>query len=142
MIDRFKSKYKVDVNTGCWEWTAGSYNNKGYGSFWLNGSCKLAHRVSYELFKGSIGELSVCHLCDNPKCVNPDHLFLGSQDDNVKDMVMKGRVSKKLSYYDVKAIRMLYKQSFLTQKELANEFNVSAETVSGIVRRSSWRWVE
>lgn len=77
---------KFSVTPGCWNWTRGL--TKGYGQF----QRFRAHRFSYELYVGKITDgMSVLHRCDNPKCVNPDHLFLGTQDDNMKDMQRKGR---------------------------------------------------
>lgn len=86
------NKYEVNEITGCWEWKRAT-NNIGYGMFrWATGIMRTAHRVSYELFKGPIPKgLVVCHTCDNPKCVNPDHLWLGTMKDNHTDMVNKGR---------------------------------------------------
>jgi len=92
MIQRFKDKFIV-ANNGCWEWT-GCLDKKGYGQFYYKGKHRRAHRVSWALKYGEIppSELFACHKCDNPKCVNPDHLFLGTQSDNMKDMSRKGRV--------------------------------------------------
>lgn len=88
---RFAQKYEVNPVTGCWEWQACT-NNIGYGFIRDSGKMRTAHRVSYELFKGLIpaGKI-VCHTCDNPKCVNPDHLWIGTNKDNYDDMVRKGR---------------------------------------------------
>lgn len=88
--DRFWSK--VQKTDGCWEWT-GSRRPKGYGVFAVNGARReSAHRVAYALFIGPISAgFFVCHRCDNPRCVRPDHLFLGTQADNMRDMHAKGR---------------------------------------------------
>jgi len=97
--ERFEQKCEPVTETGCWIWT-GCYSGKGrtgYGLFHTKtvktgAKMKKAHRVSYELYKEEIPEgMLVCHKCDNPACVNPDHLFLGSHIDNMKDMISKGR---------------------------------------------------
>lgn len=92
MEQRFKKKYLINEHTDCWEWTA-AINNIGYGMFRFNNNgMRTAHRVSYELHKGPIPEGQVvCHTCDNPKCVNPDHLWTGTMKDNMRDMASKGR---------------------------------------------------
>lgn len=75
----------------CWEWSANSYSN-GYGQFQLNGKPHLAHRIAYELVNGPIPKgLVVRHKCDNPSCIKPEHLELGTQFDNIRDMVKRGR---------------------------------------------------
>ena len=79
------------IDQGCWNWTAYK-NNEGYGRLRAGGEKVLAHRLSYSIFKGEIAEgLFVCHTCDNPACINPEHLFLGTHQDNVSDCVAKGR---------------------------------------------------
>lgn len=92
-LERFKKLVAIDSN-GCWIWT-GSKNNKGYGYFglkesngWVN---RLAHRVSYSHFKDDCSGMFVYHKCDVPACCNPDHLFLGTQKENMADMLSKGR---------------------------------------------------
>lgn len=93
--ERFEEKFKINEETGCWEWQ-GSLNNCGYGFFAIkSGFQKTAHRASFELYIGTIPDkMKVCHECDNTLCVNPNHLFLGTQQDNMDDMYKKGRRKK------------------------------------------------
>ncbi len=94
---RLKEKYKVNIDTGCWEYQANFYYN-GYAHIKFKNKTYNAHRFSYELHNGPIcDDLCVLHKCDNRKCINPEHLFLGSRDDNMKDMVSKNRQAKGIS---------------------------------------------
>lgn len=96
-MERFWSK--VNKTGGCWEWTAAA-NVKGYGRFMFEGRVQYAHRLSYAFAFGGISEgLLVCHRCDNPKCVNPAHLFLGTNMDNIQDCCAKGRHHKQSATY-------------------------------------------
>lgn len=85
------TKRSVQSETGCLEW-CGSKTPLGYGTMSFHGKREYVHRVSYILYKGVIPEdMCVCHSCDNPKCINPEHLWLGTQGDNMKDRDKKGR---------------------------------------------------
>lgn len=92
LLDRLLEKVEININTDCWEWIAGT-NNIGYGMIRDEKRMRTAHRVSYEEHyntKIPVG-LCVCHQCDNPRCVNPAHLWLGTHKQNSKDMLIKGR---------------------------------------------------
>ena len=91
--DRLLRAVKVNKSTGCWEWQ-GTRNKsgKGYGHLKIKGRTVSAHRVSFSTFKHEIPKgMLVCHKCDNPTCINPEHLFLGTPKDNVLDRDIKGR---------------------------------------------------
>jgi len=89
---------KVQKSDGCWLWTA-STDGKGYGKMLVDGGLQQAHRISWQLHTGiSPGALDVCHTCDNPPCVRPDHLFAGTALDNIMDMLSKGR---RPAHYDI-----------------------------------------
>lgn len=152
LITRFTEKYKVCSITGCWLWTA-SFGTAGYGQI-LNDRKKLegAHRVAYELYCGEIGDNFVLHKCDNKACVNPDHLFLGSQKDNVFDMDQKGRrksntpvgtkhVHHKLTENDVCEIRSKYMPRIYTLQDLADEYGVTKRNIYLIITKQAWRHV-
>jgi len=85
-----KTKYVINENTGCWTWT-GTTDNDGYGGY----NHQRAHRLFYELYKGTINNgFLICHTCDNPSCVNPDHLYEGTNQSNMDDMVLRDRSLK------------------------------------------------
>ena len=140
----------VSKTDSCWLWIGGK-QGQGYGLISRRDTRLLAHRFSWELHHGSIAEdMVVCHRCDNPICVNPAHLFLGTQKDNVRDMMRKDRHDHdglelgrgphpvKLNAAKVRAIRTKYATGMHTQRELAAEYSVSSSTVSRIVRQQSW----
>lgn len=137
---------KIDFN-GCWIWQK-SLHKDGYGNITYNEKANLVHRVAYQEFKGEVGELYVLHKCDVPACCNPDHLFLGTQDDNVKDCVNKERDNcgigernshDKLTESDVLEIIEKYKTGNYSQKELAEEFGINDRQISNIVTGKNWK---
>lgn len=92
ILERFEKCFIKGNENQCWEWQRAKIG-VGYGQFEIQGRCFRAHRLSYELYVAKIerSDLCVLHKCDNPGCVNPNHLFLGTADDNYRDMVAKGR---------------------------------------------------
>lgn len=148
-IDRFWDK--VDCSGECWEWIA-SIGSTGYGQFAKNNMPQKAHRVAWIITYGDIpSNLQVLHSCDNRKCVRPDHLFLGTQLDNMRDMISKGRSNHppnlgekhgmaKLSTQDVIAIRQLRGQK--TYKAIAEEFGVATSTIGMIMTGDNWRHIK
>lgn len=139
---RFMSKVRLDEATGCWEWAASKRGE--YGQFHLDGKVPHAHRVSYALRYGPIQDgLHVLHRCDNPGCVNPEHLFLGTQTENMADRDVKGRQAcqqgagnnhAKLTEDDVLAIRA----ASGTQQTIADRFGITRAMVSQIRLRKAW----
>jgi len=139
-IDRFWNKILIIPFHDCWEWLAGKDKN-GYGKITFNAKETRAHRLSYEIHYGVIPNgFFVCHKCDNPSCVNPKHLFLGSPLDNMQDMILKGRkiTSPKLSKTSVKEIRHKYAQGNISQIKLAKEYGVSQQVISAIILYKIW----
>lgn len=148
---RFNSKLGQIQTNGCIPWM-GSKNRSGYGEINLGkgrkGS-KFAHRLAYELRHGPIDPgLFVCHKCDNPECVNPDHLFLGTSRDNTMDMMAKGRgqhgnthCCAKLVESQVLEIRSRYIPRKVTYKALAAEYGVSATVIQYIIERRTWKHI-
>lgn len=136
----------------CWEWTA-YIHPTGYGVLSNRRRHFIkAHRLSYEIHKGKIPtDLCVCHSCDNRWCVNPEHLWLGTRQQNTADMMMKERdwhphgesISwAKLTDKNVKRIRKIYtKRGFYTLQKLADTFHVRPSTIYRIIKRSSWKHV-
>lgn len=145
-IQRFWNKVSISGEDQCWEWKAAT-QSKGYGSIGIGGGkTALAHRVAYEISNGEIpNEMHVLHKCDNRKCVNPKHLFLGTNEDNIKDKVQKGRQSKgekhgnsKLTVKEVRTIRKLHKDGDYSYRQLAERFQISPSYVGSIVREEYW----
>lgn len=138
VVARFWDKVDVRGEDDCWEWT-GSLT-RGYGHFKIDGKLWYAHRYSYEINAGPIGDLCVCHHCDNPCCVNPEHLFLGTTADNNRDRDNKGRGVtnnrlKVLTQDQADEIRIKSATGAYFHKELAKEYNVGQTTVIRVIHR-------
>ncbi len=152
-FNRFWQNVAFTANPNlCWNWTAAIYSiKKPYGIFYFNNKGYTASRVAYTFhFKEDPKELCVLHKCDNPKCVNPNHLFLGTNDDNVKDKVSKGRQAKnkcwnkgketnfrlwnnkncKASKEDFLEMKTLYEQNKMSTNELVKKFKISKQAIS------------
>lgn len=142
--DRFEQCFDKQEN-GCWIWNK-AVDTKNYGSFYFQGRLQTASRVSYILYIGLIPDnMCVCHQCDNPRCVNPKHLFLGTQHDNVQDMINKGRKNPAhgTKIYTAKLTETLV-LSIFNQKEkrasdLALEYNVCENTIHRIWNKQTWK---
>lgn len=157
--DIFRFRSKVKIRGKCWIW-AGAKNSDGYGSFKLNGRAEKSHRIAYILKHGSIPNgMHVLHRCDTPACCNPDHLFLGTHQDNIKDMDSKGRrgvavgdrngrrlhperwhvpwgdghSNTKLSEADLVTVREMLSVG-IAQKNIAERFNVSESLICQIAK--------
>lgn len=144
---------KVDKTPTCWNWT-GAKHSFGYGSVRISRRAYKAHRVSYEWLIGPIPEgMCLLHTCDNPMCVNPSHLQVGTKMDNTQDMMRKGRQKiigakgervhgSKLTPELVIKIRAEYRAGGVSQYRLAERYAVSQPAIGKIVRHENWRHVK
>ena len=138
--DRFFARF-VKLENGCWQWRAHT-DKDGYGVLPGDRKNTRAHRLSYELHKGQISDgFVICHHCDNPGCVNPDHLFVGTSKDNAQDALQKGRAyvgekngRSKLTKENIKEIL----SSELNGVQLAKKFGVTRSTINRVKRREAW----
>jgi len=165
VIDRFWAKVDIRGLNDCWLWQARTRSGYGYFQFSRETGRKigsrdiLAHRMSWVIEHGSIPDnMCICHRCDTPLCVNPAHLFLGTQRDNLFDMAYKGRSnlqglrrgspcgsknpSAKLGEEDVRQIRVDYASGICSQFVLAQTYGVSQSNISSIVRYKTWAILE
>jgi hypothetical protein len=155
LVDAFDSRYKKSNISECWEWK-GWKNKGGYGYFSFDGFKYAAHRHAYTLRNGSIPHgLMICHKCDNPSCVNPDHLFAGTNGDNVRDAYLKKRRNpvpidsmprgdncylSKLTEKDVIDIKKMFNDG-KRNTEIAKIYGVIHQTISCIRNNKTWKHV-
>ena len=149
--DRFMAK--VSKTDSCWLWT-GAIDRHGYGTFTLSDNKRLAHRVAYELFVGNIPhEMCVCHHCDNRPCVNPEHLWVGTNADNVSDKILKGRSNQpsrvgrnngrtKLSENDVAAARFISGFARVPARDIAFQLGISQSAARQLLSGDTWSHVK
>ena len=145
---RFWTKVDRRKSDECWPWLA-YRNGKGYGNFEHQYHTLRAHRFAWQLTRGPIPPgLLVCHSCDRPECCNPKHLFLGTNKDNQRDSVAKGRHihgvthgNARCTEDDVLAIRQKYAAGGVLQRELAAEFGVSRVHIGRIIRNCRWAYL-
>lgn len=140
--DKCRFMSYVKVTDECWIWM-GAVNRRGYGKLcFQKNNTDTAHRVSYKLFNGPIeNDLYVCHSCDNPACVKPGHLWLGTNKENMMDMVEKGRQHSRLQPKDILKIRELHEKFGVSQKKIMEQFKISCGYVSLILSRKAWKHV-
>jgi hypothetical protein len=142
--ERIEKKVERIPESGCWVWM-GTTTVRGYGQIEHKTKKLYAHRASYEAFVGEIPQgMYVCHTCDNVSCVNPNHLFLGTQKQNLQDMAKKGRSTRgeknpgaKLTEEQVNQIRTMDG----TCSFISKIFNVSSSAISAIKRKERWSYV-
>jgi hypothetical protein len=140
---------KVDMAGDCWLWMAYTNKKTGYGQYEYMGKMYRAHRFSWEQAFGAIpGGMCVLHRCDNPSCVNPSHLFLGTHLDNVHDRVVKGRSAKgeahglsKLTDGDVRQMRIEHSCG-ASYRALGRQYGVDRANVRSVVTGKTWSHVK
>jgi hypothetical protein len=138
-------RVSIDRSTSCWNW-AGTIEWKGYGRACISGKRGAAHRVMWAAFYGPIPEtMCVLHRCDNPRCVNPTHLFLGTVDDNNKDKKAKGRAtfgersgSTILTECDARKIIDMVRAGEISQRKIGAMFGICHSAVSQIASGKNW----
>lgn len=155
-IELFWSKVAITSDDKCWLWLA-SKNNKGYGQKMLNGQITLAHRIAWTLPNYIIPDgLFVLHSCDNPSCVNPKHLFIGTNQENMDDMVKKGRYivrdrtnskgeknsKHKLTALQVLEIRRCYEANEMNTPQLAVKYGVNKSSIARVINKKAWKDLE
>jgi len=140
----------VNKTDNCWLWSGAKKGSKNYGSFSIQGKDYRAHRVSYEHFYGQFNkDLNVLHHCDNPACIRPEHLFLGTHQENMIDKVNKNRQARnygelspthKLTLYEVNEIKQLLKLPYRGYiKNISKKYSVSVSCILDIKNGRTWK---
>lgn len=139
--ERFNSSYEIVTESGCWIWMR-SIDKDGYGIHYFNNKKESAHRKSYKLFKNEIPEkMLICHRCDNPSCVNPSHLFIGTAKDNAQDALKKKRnfIGSKNSRAILNEKNVIeIRNSNLSIRQLSEKYCVSVNVIKYARKKSSW----
>lgn len=143
-LEEIMSRYVVDEATGCWNYTGTPGAKYGVVTQFKNN--EKAHRASYRLHKGEVPQgVFVCHRCDNPRCINPDHLFLGTPAENSADMAAKGRSTQgerqPLSKLNAAQVEEIRARVDVAGRAFAKRFGVSEATVSMVRSGKTWRHV-
>ncbi|MCU4971844.1 HNH endonuclease [Halobacteria archaeon AArc-m2/3/4] len=139
--ERFWEKVDISAPDECWEWTSAPFET-GYGAFELGGA-KRAHRIAYRLTYGSIpDDLQINHMCDNRICVNPAHLYAGTQQENQQDVIRRKRRDDALTPAEVREIRDRYANEDIYQETLADEFGTTQSVISRVVRGDAYEYIE
>lgn len=160
-MHRFWKKVNKGTDNECWVWNARK-NHDGYGEFWYNNHTVKAHRMSWLLHNGLIpDDKCILHRCDNPPCVNPKHLWIGSLKDNTRDMISKSRQNfvgdfrhlprndyhgedrsnAKLNDEKVMLMRRLHKKSGLSTRKLAKMFSIGKSVAWSVIAQSRWKHI-
>jgi hypothetical protein len=139
----------VSNENGCWEWQGATHKKTGYGIITLDGEARTTHTVSYEQANGAIPDgLFVLHRCNNRVCINPEHLYIGTHDDNMRDMANAGSTkgaknpNAVLNDSNVKEIRKLINSKMITYADIAKRYSVKRQTIKDIALGRTWSWLK
>ena len=144
--EKIRENIKVSPDTSCWLWQ-GALHKQGYGRVWYKTKTLTAHRASFTAFKGEIAEgLVVRHTCDVPTCCNPEHLEVGTQQDNMDDKHTRGRAASGenngraiLTWKEVREIRASYIPRKVTRQYLAEKYGVTLAAIKDIIQNVTWK---
>lgn len=148
MKERFWKHVNIKSDNECWEWK-GNINRSGYGQFTIRHKNYRSHRIAYDLTYDTIPDgKQVLHHCDNRKCCNPNHLFLGTNQDNMMDAKIKGKFlgrdgknnsNSKFMDFEIMEIRNLYMSGLYSYRNLSNIYKTSHSNICNIINKKSWK---